>query len=143
MRILSIDRRIERRIRIRTLLDLTGNSYVLREICNVCDLEPGHDCSNYRLAFIGGEDVPETLQAITWLRGAMPGRHLVAICNVAPFDDATPARLRDAGAGLVLDLRYSATKMAMMLERFLTTHAPRDAAPIPGASALTRFSGRE
>lgn len=141
MRILSIDRRIERRIRIRTLLDLTGNSYELREICSVRDLERDHDCSSYRLAFIGGEDLPETLQAIAWLRNAMAGGQIVALGQIAAFDDVTPARLRDAGAGLVLDLRFSSTKMAMMVERHITNQGRREGDPIPGPRHIARFAG--
>lgn len=141
MRILSIDCRIERRIRIRALLDLTGNSYELREVCSVGELEPGHDCSGYRLAFIGGEDMPETLHSVAWLRDAMPDGHIVALCHVSAFDEVSPRRLLQAGAGLVLDLRYSSTKMAMMVERFIANHALRDGGPPPAPSRLAGLAG--
>ena len=63
-----------------------------------------------------GPDLPEhTLAAITFMRGLMPSTLLIAYDGFDRYDFARQQRILDAGANAVFDIRFSATKIAMLL----------------------------
>ncbi len=118
MQILSIEREQTQRSRIRCALDLTGKPYELCEISVLRELEPSLDLSNLRLALVGTKEMTEALSAIIVLRGRMPSGNIIAYGEFNAMDHDTPARIRAAGADVVLDSRFSASKMAIMIDRF-------------------------
>lgn len=118
MLVLTIESELGQRCKIRCALDLTRKPYELREITSLCEVESSADFSQLRLVLIGMRDLNQALASITLLRGRMTIGSIIAYGEFNAMDNSTPSRIRAAGADVVLDSRFSASKMAMMIERF-------------------------
>jgi len=119
MQILSIDPELNQRCRLRCALDLTGNPYELTELSLLGELEPSVDISGFRLALVSAVKIDTALAGIVFLRGRMPSGHIIAYGEFNALDSETPSRIRAAGADVVLDSRFSPSKMALVIDRFV------------------------
>lgn len=119
VQVISLEANNEQRQRLRCALDLTGKPYTLREISNLNELLALADAMDFSLALVGSAVLNDALSAIVFLRGRMPAGHIIAYGEFLYDDAHTPRRLRDAGAHIVLDTRFSPSKMALVIERFI------------------------
>jgi len=119
MQILSIEPELNQRNRLRCALDLTSKPYVLREISALHELEPSIDIAGFRLALVSTAQMDAALAGIVFLRGRMPAGHIIAYGEFTAMDSETPSRIRAAGANVVLDSRFSPSKMALIIDRFV------------------------
>lgn len=118
MQVLTIESELGQRCKIRCALDLTGKPYELREISSLHEVESSADFSLLRLVLIGMRDLNQAVDSIALLRGRMTIGNIIAYGEFNAMDNNTPSRIRAAGADVVLDSRFSASKMAMMIDRF-------------------------
>jgi len=129
MQVLTIESELGQRCKIRCALDLTGKPYELREIAHLHEVENPADFSQLRLAVISMRDCNEALANIVVLRGRMSAGNIIAYGEFTAMDNNTPPRIRAAGADVVLDSRFSASKMAMMIDRFAWDPQPAENTP--------------
>ena len=131
MHVITLEKDIEQRDRVRSMLDMTGQDYVLTEADDIPALEAATpDWGRQRLAIIGAAHLDDALKWIVYLRGRMPGGAIVALREIQWHDATTQSRLHAAGADLVLDPRFSPSKMAMACERFIRHTEPPPARPV-------------
>jgi len=119
MQILSIEPELNQRNRLRCALDLTSKPYVLSEISALNELDVSVDVSGFRLALVSTAQMDAALAGIVFLRGRMPAGHIIAHGEFKAMDGETPLRIRAAGADVVLDSRFSPSKMALVIDRFV------------------------
>lgn len=119
MQILTIEPELKQRCRLRCALDLTGKPYVLREISALHELESAVDVGSFRLALVSAAQLDVALAGIVFLRGRMAAGHIIAYGEFSAMDSETPSRIRLAGADVVLDSRFSSSKMALIIDRFV------------------------
>ena len=115
MDILLLDPDQERRKRLLEAIDLLGYVRSVRFINNLAETRTMARHGRFSVALVG-PDLPEhTLAAITFMRGLMPSTLLIAYDGFDRYDFARQQRILDAGANAVFDIRFSATKIAMLL----------------------------
>lgn len=133
MQILSIEPELNQRCRLRCTLDLTSKPYDLKEVSSLGELEPSVDISGFRLALVSATDIDTALAGIVFLRGRMPSGHIIAYGEFNALDSETPSRIRAAGADVVLDSRFSPSKMALVIDRFVwdSGTAEKDSGHLP------------
>lgn len=119
MQILSLENTPGRRQMLRHALELTGKPYVLNEISALAELTGDTRLDELRLAVIGADKLGDALKAIVYLRGQMPAGRIIAHGEISALDKDTPARLCQAGADMVFDSRFTASKMALLINRFI------------------------
>lgn len=119
MQILSLENTPGRRQMLRHALELTGKPYVLNEISALAELSSDARLGELRLAVIGADELDNALKAIVYLRGQMPAGRIIVHGEFSALDKDTPTRLRQAGADMVFDSRYTASKMALLINRFI------------------------
>lgn len=128
MQILSLENNLPRRNMLRHALELTGKPYVLSEVASLDEIPGEMNLAGIRLTVIGTGDMDHALSAIVYLRGRMPAAHIIAHGEFSALDEETPARLRQAGADIVLDSRFTPSKMALVVNRFVR-ETPRETPP--------------
>lgn len=119
MQILSLEHHAEVCSRLRCALELTGKPYELSEFSGLNEMPGNLDLSGFRLAIIGTQQIDSALASIVFLRGRLPSGHIIAHGEFNALDRTTPARIRAAGADVVLDSRFTPSKMALIIDRFL------------------------
>ncbi len=119
MQILSLEHQAEVCSRLRCALELTGKPYELSEFPDLNGTPPELELGGFRLAIVGTSQIDAALRAIVFLRGRMSCGHIIAHGEFSALDRSTPARIRAAGADVVLDSRFTPSKMALVIDRYL------------------------
>jgi hypothetical protein len=139
MQVLSFERCLDRRNRLRCALELTGRPYNLSEVASLGELHALSGLGNFSLAMVSSADLNDALAAIVFVRGRMPAGQIIACRDFASYDAATPRRMRDAGADIVFDSRSSPSILARVIEHFVWKRLQPD----EGGSVLPQWAIRE
>lgn len=116
MRVVSLVPGQDQRQRLSCALALTGSAFEIREIASPEELEHGLDWQLADLVLVEDEDAERHCAHIGALRSRMPRSTIVAVGKIGAHDFDTVPRLRQAGADVVVDIRFSLQKIALIIQ---------------------------